>query len=55
MRSNPGLRADGIALQCSGRYFSELRICYDRQMDPRACGRDLDDRCDAQALFRPPR
>jgi len=53
MRSNPGLQADGIALQCSGRYFSELRICYDRQMDPRACGRDLDDRCGAQALFRP--
>lgn len=53
MRSNPALRADGIALQCSGRYFSELRICYDRQLVPRHCGPDLDDRCGAQALFRP--
>lgn len=55
MRSNLKLKlqADGIALQCSGRYFSELRICYDLDLNPRACGRDLDDRCGAQALFRP--
>lgn len=53
--SNPGLGADGIALECRGPYLSEVRICLDRQRRPRACGTDVRDRCGATLVLRPTR
>ena len=53
IQSNPGLRGDGIALQCSGRYLAEVRLCLDRELAPRACGRDLRDRCGSNLVLRP--
>jgi len=52
-RINPDLRADGIALQCSGQYLRELRICFDRQLRPRACSTEVRDRCGSSVLLRP--
>ena len=53
-QSNPLLRDDGIALQCTGRYLSEVHICLDRDdLSPRACARDLRDRCGSSLVLRP--
>lgn len=53
--ANPALRPDGIALECSGNYLREVRICLDRTLQPRRCGVDLVDRCGAQTTLRPSR
>lgn len=53
--ANPALRPEGLALECSGNYFRELRICLDKSLQPRACGADLRDRCGAQTTLRPSR
>lgn len=53
--ANPALRPDGITLECSGNYFKEIRICMDKQLQPRACGSDLRDRCGGQTTLRPSR
>lgn len=42
---NPELNDASIALQCSGRWLKEIRICYTPDMQPRDCGRDIEDRC----------
>ncbi|TJY60815.1 ribonuclease T [Sinimarinibacterium sp. CAU 1509] len=51
---NPTLDHDGIALQCSGRWLKEIRICLDKALQPRACGDDVRDRCNAsEVVVRP--
>lgn len=37
IEANPGLRSDGFATSCSGRYVSEVRICLDKALDFRSC------------------
>lgn len=53
MEVNPGLRSQGIALQCSGRWLSEVRICFDHDFQFRDCGLDIRDRCRSQLTIRP--
>lgn len=53
--ANPGLKPDMLAVQCSGNYLRELRICLDRQLQPRACGAEARDRCGKQVVLRPSR
>lgn len=53
MAANPNLRGAGIALECRGPYLSEVRICFDRSLNPRNCGRDVEDRCGASVVLRP--
>ncbi len=52
---NPGLTAEGMALQCAGRYLKEVRICYDKNFKFRSCGSDVEDRCRDQIVLRPSR
>ncbi len=47
---NPKLRREGIALQCSGRYLREVRICLDRDFQLRTCGVDVQDQCSAKEV-----
>jgi ribonuclease T2 len=35
--ANPGLAHDMIAVTCSGRYLSEVRICLSKDLAFRAC------------------
>ncbi len=49
--ANSALRADGLALLCSGRYLQEVRICLDRDLQPRRCGRDVRDRCKVNEMI----
>ncbi len=55
LQANPALRSDGVVLQCAGRYLQEVRICLDRSLSPRACGRDLRNRCGDSLVLRPVR
>jgi ribonuclease T2 len=52
--ANPGLKTGMFALVCSGRYLSEVRLCLDKDLRPRACGRDVRDSCRApEMIVRP--
>jgi ribonuclease T2 len=54
--SNPALADDGVAVQCSGRYLQEVRVCLDKDLAPRRCSPDVRDRCAGpQMLVRPVR
>lgn len=50
---NPGHRPDSIAVQCSGQYLREVRLCLDKDLRPRSCGPDVRDRCGKQVVLRP--
>lgn len=52
---NPGLTPAAIAVQCSGRWLREVRICFDKAFQPRACGADVTDRCGSRIVMRPNR
>lgn len=39
IQANPRLADNMIIVNCSGQYLSEVRICYDKDLNPRACGR----------------
>ncbi|MES0873529.1 ribonuclease T2 [Sinimarinibacterium thermocellulolyticum] len=51
----PNLSSESIAVQCSGRWLREVRICLDRDFQPRACGSDVEDRCRSEVHVRPMR
>ncbi len=49
--ANPGMH---LAVACKGRYLQEIRICYDRAMRPRECGRQVRSNCrDSKIIVRP--
>lgn len=53
---NPGLMPTALTLQCEGHHLRELRLCLDRELQFRACGADVKDRCPADRLsLRPSR
>lgn len=40
LASNPGWRADAVAIHANGRgWLKEIRLCYDRRFRPAACAR----------------
>ena len=50
--ANPGLTPDMLALVCHRRQVSEVRICLDKDLNPRACGKDVADRCGKNAVLK---
>ena len=55
-RDNPALPPAGIAVLCSGRYLKEVRVCLDRSLHPRTCGREIRSRCRGdEVIVRPVR
>lgn len=50
--ANPGLTPDMIALVCQRRQVSEVRICLDKDLNPRACGKDVADKCGKTAVLK---
>ena len=55
LAANPGLAPNRIAVQCKGRFLRELRICMTRDLESRACGVEVRDRCGAEVILRPTR
>ncbi|MGQ0656682.1 MAG: ribonuclease T2 family protein [Chromatiales bacterium] len=48
------LSRHAIALRCDGRYLAEVRICLDKDLEPRTCGADVRSNCDAGKLIMRP-
>lgn len=53
-KANPQLSSDSLRLVCARGYLSEVRICLDQALAPRACGSDVRDRCPATLRLRAP-
>ncbi|MEM9031486.1 MAG: ribonuclease T, partial [Pseudomonadota bacterium] len=54
LEDNPDLEADGITVTCAAGQIAEVRICLDRNLDPRTCGRDVRRDCTlSDAAFAP--
>ena len=51
--ANPRLSADSIAVECRQHYLREVRICLDRDLEPRTCGNDVRDSCAGTLRVRP--
>jgi len=58
LATNRWLRPDGLAIQCGNRRdranLSEVRVCFDRDLNPRACGSNERRQCRAGQLVLPP-
>lgn len=54
LAANPQLNAQSVAVVCSGRFLQEVRVCLDKNLQPRACGRDVRDRCSAPEMIVQP-
>ncbi len=50
--ANPGLTPDMLAVVCHRRQVSEVRVCLDKDLSPRACGKDVADRCGKTAVLQ---
>ena len=58
MAANPGLKPDMIVVQCGGpgNRLKEVRVCFTKGGDFRACGRNENQRrlCSADRMYVPP-
>ncbi len=58
LSTNRWLKRDGISIQCGNRRdrarLREIRICFSRDLKPRACGENERRRCRARELVMPP-
>ena len=52
--ANPGLRPDALAVTCSSGRVDELRICFDKSLNFRACGEIDRGGCKVKSLSLPP-
>ena len=54
LEENPLLSADGITVTCQNKQIAEIRICLDKSLEPRRCGRDVRQDCTLDnAYFAP--
>ncbi|MCU0227945.1 MAG: ribonuclease T2 [Bryobacterales bacterium] len=52
--ANPALGAQHVAVICSGRFLQEVRVCLDKNLNPRPCGGGVRDRCNVpEMIVRP--
>lgn len=53
---NPNLKPEMFAISCGGRRFQEMRICFNRDLQPAACGDNESPRrlCSRDELIMPP-
>ncbi|MEP3347441.1 MAG: ribonuclease T2 [Litoreibacter sp.] len=56
LESNPSLSPNMITVTCKNRHIQEVRICLDKQFEPRNCGSDTVTDCTmSNAIFTPVR
>ena len=53
-RANPGLRDDMLSLHCSDGELVEVRVCLDKDLAPRRCGKRMRTGCPMSASFSIP-
>ncbi|MGE5468467.1 MAG: ribonuclease T2 family protein [Ignavibacteria bacterium] len=51
--ANPGMPAAAVVVACSGAELAEVRVCLDRNLAPRACGRGIKSHCRAPEVRVP--
>lgn len=51
--ANPGMDRKGVAVVCHGQHAAEIRVCLDRELNFRPCGRDVRPRCRGGAALFP--
>lgn len=54
VEANPGMHADMIGVTCAGRDLAEVRICVDKDLAPRKCGRGVRMSCPRERPLRIP-
>jgi ribonuclease T2 len=58
LKANPGLKPDMMSVQCggAGNRLKEVRVCFTKDGEFRACGRNEDQRrlCSAERMYVPP-
>lgn len=56
LRANPKLDPDMLAVVCSGKGLKEVRICFSKDGNPRACGRNENQNklCSSDRVYIPP-
>jgi len=52
-RANPGLGSDAMAVLCNGKFLQEVRVCLDKELHARHCGRDVRNACHDSVVVRP--
>lgn len=55
IKANPQLAPEMITVICKAGYFSEVRICLDKQLNPRACAPVTARDCRQRVIFPPVR
>jgi ribonuclease T2 len=54
--ANAGFSSESVHVLCSGRFVSEVRVCFSKDLRPRACGAGVRDTCAVNpAILRPVR
>ena len=52
--ANPGLRANMLAVDCTGRFLKEVQVCFDKNLKFRACSAQVERGCSlAKIIVRP--
>ncbi len=51
---NPDLDADEIVINCSKNRLREIKVCFDKSLTPRQCGRDVARECRSNSIRMPP-
>jgi ribonuclease T2 len=56
VQANPDLKPEMIAVSCGGRRLRELRVCFSRDLQPKACGDNENQRklCSMDRVVMPP-
>jgi ribonuclease T2 len=55
LKANPALTADMVTVTCKRRFFQEVRICLNKEFEPRECGADVVQDCTQRVSFPPVR
>lgn len=50
--ANPSLPANSLAIICSGRNLSEVRVCMSKDLAPLACGKGVKSQCKGSVRIR---
>jgi ribonuclease T2 len=55
VEANSALDGADLAVICRRRHLSEIRVCLDKELRPKACGHDVRDQCRGEVAVRPVR
>jgi len=54
IEANPAIDRDEIVINCNRNRLREVRVCLDKTLTPRACGRDVHRECRSDTIRMPP-